>query len=138
MKKTIKVVGAIIRDDSNRVLCALRSSQMSLPNLWEFPGGKIEEGEQPEETLCREIREELSCDIEVAGMVENTTHDYGGFIINLRTFHAKVVGGEPVASEHAALLWLPVSSLQSLVWAPADIPAVDRLVVQQQEAVTRS
>ncbi|WP_067514968.1 (deoxy)nucleoside triphosphate pyrophosphohydrolase [Endozoicomonas ascidiicola] len=136
MKKTISVVGAIIQDDSGSILCALRSAEMSLPNLWEFPGGKIEEGEQPEDTLRREIQEELCCDIDVSTLVEDTTHDYGNFIINLRTYHANIIAGEPIASEHAALLWLPVSSLQSLVWAPADIPAVEKLVQNQLEVAS--
>ncbi len=128
MKKTIKVVGAIIRNDAQEVLCALRSSTMSLPNLWEFPGGKIEEGEQPKETLKREIMEELGCNIEVYGLVENTTYDYGSVIINLQTYCARIVSGAPVATEHAALLWLPAANLESLVWAPADIPAVQRIM----------
>lgn len=136
MKKTIQVVGAVIRNNNDEILCALRSNTMSLPNLWEFPGGKIEQGEQPEETLRREIQEELSCDIEVSGLIENTTHDYGHFIINLRTYHSTIVSGSPVVSEHAALVWLPVESLQSLVWAPADIPAVQQLMSDQLETVT--
>ena len=61
MKKKIKVVAAVIRNDKNQILCALRSEKMSLPNFWEFPGGKIEAGEEPKETLVREIKEELNC-----------------------------------------------------------------------------
>ena len=133
MKKNIKVVGAIIHNEANEILCALRSDTMSLPNLWEFPGGKIEEGEQPKETLHREIQEELGCDIEVFDLVENTTYDYGNVIINLRTYHARIIAGNPVAAEHAALLWLPVTGLQSLVWAPADIPALQHLMAAHTE-----
>lgn len=65
MKKTVRVVGAVIMNEKDEVLCALRSPDMLLPNLWEFPGGKIEEGEAPEETLVREIKEELGCTIQV-------------------------------------------------------------------------
>ncbi|MFK0572051.1 (deoxy)nucleoside triphosphate pyrophosphohydrolase [Endozoicomonas sp.] len=133
MKKTIKVAGAIIHNEANDILCALRSNTMSLPNLWEFPGGKIEEGEQPKETLRREIQEELGCDIEVFDLVEDTSYDYGNVIINLRTYHARIVADKPVPAEHAALLWLPVTSLQSLVWAPADIPAVQHIMAAQTE-----
>ncbi|WP_252177147.1 (deoxy)nucleoside triphosphate pyrophosphohydrolase [Endozoicomonas sp. 4G] len=135
MKRIIKVVGAVIHNETNKILCALRSDTMSLPNLWEFPGGKIEEGEQPKATLRREIQEELGCDIEVFNLVEDTTYDYGNVIINLRTYHARIVAGKPVPAEHAALLWLPVTSLQSLVWAPADLPAVQHLMTEQTEIV---
>ena len=130
------MVGAIIHNEANEILCALRSNAMSLPNLWEFPGGKIEEGEQPQETLIREIKEELDCDIEVFELVEDTSYDYGNIIVNLRTYHANIVAGKPVPTEHAALLWLPTTSLESLVWAPADIPAVQCLIEAQAAVVT--
>lgn len=128
MKKTIEVAAAVITNSDGKILCALRSPTMSLPNLWEFPGGKIEPGESGEVCLVREIAEELGCQIEVANLLEDTTHDYGNFIIRLMTFDAKIIEGVPSASEHAALLWLPIASLKSLHWAPADIPAVDKLV----------
>ena len=64
MKKLIKVVGAIIENENNEILCALRSPIMSLPNMWEFPGGKVEEDETLKEAIEREIKEELDCDVE--------------------------------------------------------------------------
>lgn len=76
MKKTVKVVGAVTSNENGDILCALRSPEMSLPNLWEFPGGKIEEGEQPEDSLIREIEEELGCMIEVQERIEDIVHDY--------------------------------------------------------------
>jgi 8-oxo-dGTP diphosphatase len=128
MKKQIKVVGAVIRNEQNQILCALRSADMSLPNLWEFPGGKIEEGEQPEETLVREIKEELGCEIKVADLVEDVVHEYPGVIVNLLTYEAKVASGIPVASEHAKLEWRDIAELKDLEWAPADIPTVEKLM----------
>ncbi len=128
MKKQIKVVGAVIRNKQNQILCALRSPEMSLPNLWEFPGGKIEMNEKPEETLVREIQEELGCVIDVSELVEDVVHEYPAIIVNLLTYEAKITNGTPIASEHAKLEWKEVSELHELEWAPADIPTVEKLM----------
>ncbi|MEH6939712.1 8-oxo-dGTP diphosphatase MutT [Bacillus sp. JJ664] len=128
MKKKIRVVGAVIRNNQNQILCALRSTEMSLPNLWEFPGGKIEKDEKPEDTLVREIKEELSCEIEVSELVEEVVHEYPAVIVNLLTYEAKITNGTPIASEHAKLEWKEVSELHELEWAPADIPTVEKLM----------
>lgn len=100
---------------------------MTLPNYWEFPGGKIEQGESKEEALKREIQEELDCTIEVFAHVEDTTYEYEKVIVRLETFMAKVVLGIPEASEHAELKWMTRQELPSLNWAPADIPAIEKL-----------
>nr|WP_208404423.1 8-oxo-dGTP diphosphatase MutT [Saccharococcus thermophilus] len=128
VKKTVRVVGAVIYNEQNEILCALRSPEMSLPNLWEFPGGKMEEGENPKETLVREIQEELGCTIEVYEKVEEVHHEYPSVIVNLLTYKAKIVEGEPKAKEHAELKWMPLRELRSLEWAPADIPTVEALL----------
>ncbi|ANB56260.1 NUDIX domain protein [Anoxybacillus sp. B7M1] len=131
MKKTVRVVGAVIYDEQDRILCALRSPHMALPDLWEFPGGKIEEGEKPEETLVREIREELGCTIKVYEKIEEVHHEYPNVIVNLLTYKAKIIEGEPKAKEHAELKWVPTQDLRSLEWAPADIPTVDALLANK-------
>ncbi|KAA6447297.1 8-oxo-dGTP diphosphatase MutT [Bacillus swezeyi] len=128
MKKTIKVAAAVIHNDNNQILCALRSSIMSLPNLWEFPGGKLEEGENAREALIREIEEELGCTIEVGDLIADIHHEYEKVIVNLITLHANIVKGKPEAKEHAELRWVPVRELESLEWAPADLPTVSALV----------
>lgn len=125
--KTVDVVGAVILNEKNEVLCALRSQTMSLPGLWEFPGGKIEANEDPKDTLTREIREELHCDIQVGDLVADVHHQYPGIIVHLLTYYAQIVGGQPTATEHEQIIWLPIDQLPSLEWAPADIPTVDRL-----------
>ncbi|HIT76560.1 MAG TPA: (deoxy)nucleoside triphosphate pyrophosphohydrolase [Candidatus Avipropionibacterium avicola] len=126
MGKQIAVVGAVVVRDG-RVLAARRGPAMSLPGTWEFPGGKIEPGEGPEQALVREMREELLCTVEIGAHVATTTHAYDFGTVTLTTFLARVVAGEPQPTEHSAVRWLSVDELGSVEWAPADLPAVERL-----------
>ncbi|WP_163536361.1 (deoxy)nucleoside triphosphate pyrophosphohydrolase [Gracilibacillus sp. YIM 98692] len=128
MKKTVKVVAAVIENENNEILCALRSHDMSIPNKWEFPGGKVEQGENLKEALEREISEELNCKIVAHELIYDHTREYEKFIINLIAIEAKIVEGTPQVSEHAKLIWLPKENLDSIVWAPADIPAVEEIM----------
>lgn len=120
-------MGAIIENENKEILCALRSPEMTLPNYWEFPGGKIEKGESKEEALKREIKEELGCKIEVLQHVEDTTYEYEKVIVRLETFMARIIDGTPELSEHAEIKWVTKENLSSLNWAPADIPAIEKL-----------
>ena len=129
MKKTVKVVGAIIENNDNEILCALRSKDISLPMMCEFPGGKIEEGESITDAIVCEIKEEFDCDIEAISLFNDNTHEYENIIVNLIIIKCKLINGVPKAKEHAKLLWLPVDYLESLNWAPADIPAVKQLKI---------
>lgn len=129
MKKHVKVVAAIIENDQQEILCALRSPKMSIPNKWEFPGGKVEANEGIYSALEREIGEELKCKIETYKEVfNNNTHEYETFIINLISIKCRIVEGTPIPSEHSKLIWLKRENLASLNWAPADIPAVEQLI----------
>ncbi|OQP05725.1 DNA mismatch repair protein MutT [Geobacillus sp. 46C-IIa] len=128
MKRVIHVVGAAIRSKQGDVLCALRGPNMSLPNVWEFPGGKVEEGESPEAALVREIREELGCTISVGKLLADVFHGYEHAIVHLRTYEARLIAGEPQVREHAELRWVPLSQLRALAWAPADLPTVEALL----------
>ncbi|MFK2825308.1 8-oxo-dGTP diphosphatase MutT [Bacillus sp. B190/17] len=128
MKKTIKVVAAVCIDEQKNVLCALRSPDMSLPNLWEFAGGKVEAGETPQESLVREIQEELGCTIEVHELIEDIVHEYPTIIVNLLTYRTTIIEGTPKAKEHAEIKWVPLQELRSLAWAPADIPTIEKLL----------
>ncbi len=128
MKKVIRVVGAIIENQEKEILCALRSTEMNLPNMWEFPGGKIEKDESISSAIIREIKEELQCDIDFISEFHDNTHEYEKFIVNLITVKCKIKDGTPIAKEHDKLIWMSRKNLLSLNWAPADIPAVKLLV----------
>lgn len=127
MKKRIDVVGAVLVRDGN-VLAARRGNGMSLAGLWEFPGGKIESDEQPRDALRRELEEELLCLAEVGEHVETTEHEYDFGIVVLTTFYCTLLNGDPKLTEHSEIRWVPAQELASLEWAPADIPAVHRVV----------
>jgi len=132
MEKQIKVVAAIIENDQDEILCALRAPEMSMGNLWEIPGGKVEKNEDPYSALVREISEELGCKIETSDEIFNdNTHEYESFIINLLSIKAKIVDGTPTAKEHSKLIWLKRENLSSLKWAPADIPVVKQLMEEK-------
>lgn len=132
LKKKVKVVAAIIENENEEILCALRSPQMSLPNMWEFPGGKVEKGEDTFTALVREIDEELGCKIKTVVLFNDNTHEYDKFVINLISIKCKIIDGIPTPSEHSKLIWLKRENLDSLKWAPADIPAVEQLVNEKE------
>jgi len=125
--RQVDVVGAVIENEAGEVLCARRSDAMGRGGLWEFPGGKIEPGESPEESLRREIREELGCEIAVGEQIAEAVHGYPDLVVRLITYRARLTGGLPEAREHAELRWVPVGRLGELEWAPADLPTVRRL-----------
>lgn len=126
MTRRFNVVGAVIVNDE-RVLAARRGPGGTLPYMWEFPGGKIEDGESPQEALAREIGEELLVDVSVGEEIVSTTHDYEFGVVTLTTYYCELCSGTPRLTEHAALRWLTADELSSVEWAPADIPAVERV-----------
>ncbi|MDN5721898.1 MAG: (deoxy)nucleoside triphosphate pyrophosphohydrolase [Corynebacterium sp.] len=127
MKKRINVVGAVLTQGT-KILAAQRGEGMSLSGMWEFPGGKIEEGETPQEALRRELEEELLCSAEIGEKVESTEYEYDFGIVILTTFFGTIVDKEPTLTEHSEVRWVEASDLGGLPWAPADIPAVNRVV----------
>lgn len=93
--------------------------------MWEFPGGKIESSETPEDALLREIREELDCAVDVRSKITTTSYVYDFGVVTLTTFYCHLASGTPRASEHARIEWFTPQELADLDWAPADIPAVE-------------
>lgn len=136
MIKPTHVVGAVILNREGEILCARRSESMTLPGYWEFPGGKIEKDETPQSALIREINEELRCEISIGEFIEDTTFFYENIVIRLETYFAEITNGSPIAEEHSELKWLPYTQLQTLNWAPADLPAVERVIQQCKKVYT--
>lgn len=127
MNPHLDVVGAVILRN-REILCARRALRGPLGGMWEFPGGKVEDGETRQAALAREIYEELGCRVQVGGQIEETLHHYERFSITLTTFWCELVEGEPHPHEHSELRWVPQTDLEALKWAPADVPAVQRLM----------
>lgn len=123
MSTSIDVVGAVITS-GGVVFCAKRGPGR-LVGKWEFPGGKVELGENPRQALEREIAEELDCGITVGKEVTTTRHEYEFASITLTTFWCTLDRGTPLLREHAEVAWLTADELGSRDWAPADLPAVD-------------
>ena len=121
--KHIHVTCAIIEKDG-KVLSTQRSEIMSLPLKWEFPGGKINDGERPEECLSRELHEELGIAVVISRSLAPVTHQYPTFIITLYPFVCRIITGEIILHEHKAFTWLPPEKLHELDWAEADMPVI--------------
>ena len=127
--KTIEVGAAIIFREG-KVLCVQRpnNTREYISLKWEFPGGKVEVGESREEALVREIREELSVDIEVSEFLMTVEHTYPDFHLTMHVFKCVLDQGEITLNEHVALKWLSIDELYQLDWAAADIPVVEFLM----------
>ena len=127
--KTIKVVAAIICNDMERKnkIFATARGYGDLKGGWEFPGGKVEPGETPQQALKREIMEELSTEIKVGELIDTIEYDYPTFHLSMDCFWCKIVSGDLVLKEHEAAKWLTKEELSSVDWLPADITLVDTI-----------
>jgi 8-oxo-dGTP diphosphatase len=130
------LVTCVVLIHEGKVMAAQRAAHMDLPGSWEFPGGKLEEGEDPQAGLIREVREELSIAIRVIGSLTPVTHAYPSKTIQLLPFLATWESGTILLAEHAQLRWLEQKDLLSLAWAPADLPIVHELMENWVNLVT--
>ena len=123
--KQIEVVAAIILADGK--VLATQRGYGEYKDKWEFPGGKIEPGETPENALRREIREELSADISVDQFVCTVEHDYPNFHLTMHTYLCQVVSGHLQLLEHEAAKWLDTAHIDTVDWLPADRQTLPQL-----------
>lgn len=127
--KTIKVVAAIICNDMERKskIFATARGYGDLKGGWEFPGGKVEPGETPQQALKREIMEELSTEIKVGELIDTIEYDYPTFHLSMDCFWAEVIVGQLELKEAEAAKWLTKDQLESVAWLPADITLIDKI-----------
>ncbi|MBR2123048.1 MAG: (deoxy)nucleoside triphosphate pyrophosphohydrolase [Lachnospiraceae bacterium] len=124
-KKTVRVAAAVIYDGDRYF--ATQRGYGDWKDFWEFPGGKIEPGETPEEALVREIREELETEISIAGRLAEVEYDYPEFHLSMVCYIARISEGQPVLKEHEAARWLKKEELDEVGWLPADRFVVEML-----------
>ena len=127
--KVVRVVAAVICDDiqTKHKIYATARGYGEYKGGWEFPGGKIEEGETPREALIREIREELETEIAVGELIDTIEYDYPTFHLSMDCFWAEIVSGDLVLKEHEAARWLTKKELGEVEWLPADVTLIEKI-----------
>lgn len=134
--KTIKVVAAIItkEEDGENLIFATQRGYGEFKDGWEFPGGKVEAGESPEEALIREIQEELKVLISTDEHFYTIEYDYPSFHLSMDCFICHIEKGSPILMEHEAAKWLNMKNINSVSWLPADVEVVKKLQELYQDS----
>ena len=128
--KNIRVVAAVIKAENEAgrpIIFATQRGYGEYKDGWEFPGGKIEEGETPQEALKREIREELDTEISVGELIDTIEYDYPNFHLSMDCFWSDILKGNLVLNEHEAAMWLTKEQLGNVDWLPADELLIDMI-----------
>ena len=128
--KTVKVVAAIIKavnENGETIIFATQRGYGDFNGGWEFPGGKIESGETPQEALKREIIEELDTEVSVGELMDTVEYDYPQFHLSMDCFWCQIVRGNLVLKEHEAARWLTKDELNNVEWLPADITLIEKI-----------
>lgn len=128
--KTIRVVAAVIKARNEKgepIIFATQRGYGEFKDGWEFPGGKIEEGETSQEALKREIIEELDTEIKVGELIDTVAYDYPEFHLSMDCFWCEIVEGDLVLKEHEAARWLTKNQLDDVAWLPADITLIEKI-----------
>jgi len=133
MPEPLIVTAAVIGRADGRVLIARRGPRQSNPGVWEFPGGKLEPGETPEDCLARELREELGVEAAVGPYLASGHGDAGGRPLELRGYQATILAGEPRANEHDALVWVRPAELPDYPMHPPDLPIAQAVMAAAGE-----
>ncbi len=131
--KTIRVVAAVIKavnKNGESIIFATQRGYGEFKGGWEFPGGKIEAGETPQEALKREIMEELDTEISVGELVDTIEYDYPQFHLSMDCFWCEIVKGDLVLKEHEDARWLTKEQLDDVGWLPADIELIEKIRVE--------
>lgn len=124
-RKIVEVVAAVIRDQDK--IFATQRGYGEFKDGWEFPGGKIESGETPQQALIREIQEELDTEIEVGKLIDIVEYDYPTFHLKMHCFWARIRKGDLILKEHEASKWLTKETIHSVDWLPADLGLIETI-----------
>ena len=128
--KTIRVVAAVIKavnQTGQPIIFATKRGYGDLKGGWEFPGGKIEEGETPQEALVREIIEELETEVEVGELIDTIEYDYPTYHLSMDCFWCEIIKGNLVLKEHESAEWLTKTQLGDVEWLPADVTLIEKI-----------
>ena len=131
--KTVRVVAAVIKaknENGEPIIFATQRGYGEFKGGWEFPGGKIEDGETPQEALKREIMEELDTEIAVGELIKTIEYDYPTFHLSMDCFWCEIVKGDLVLKEHEAAKWLKKEQLDDVEWLPADVTVIETIKME--------